>query len=68
MISGKQLLPVLIGAALGVGGWMYGIQNGGGSGAVSAGGLEDQPAKWLQRCWIIDGEYTRLRAKKVIDG
>ena len=26
-----------------------------------AGGLEDQPAKWVQRCWIIDGEYARQR-------
>lgn len=31
MISGKQLLPLLVGAALGAGGWMYGIRNGGGS-------------------------------------
>ncbi len=42
MIPGKVLLPILIGAALGAGGWMYGAKNGGGAGDVSAGGLVDQ--------------------------
>jgi hypothetical protein len=30
-------------------------------GLLVAGGLEDQPAKWLRRCWIIDGVYAKKR-------
>ncbi|MBG7608357.1 MAG: hypothetical protein IZT59_10060 [Verrucomicrobia bacterium] len=62
MISGKQLLPVLIGAALGVGGWMYGIQNGGGSGAVSAGGLEDQLRIAEDEIGMLQKENESLRS------
>jgi hypothetical protein len=32
-------------------------------GLLVDGGLESQPAKWLQRCWIIDGVYSSQRRK-----
>ena len=33
-------------------------------GLLVAGGLESQPAKWIQRCWIIDGEYAKVRREE----
>lgn len=62
MISGKQLLPVLIGAALGVGGWMYGLQNSGGSSNTSAGALEEQLRIAGEEAAMLQKENESLRS------
>ncbi|MBC7981289.1 MAG: hypothetical protein H7Y36_12070, partial [Armatimonadetes bacterium] len=41
MISGKQLLPLLVGGALGVAGWMHGLGRGGAPGGDTVEGLEN---------------------------
>lgn len=57
MISGKQLLPLLIGAALGAGGWMYGLRNGAAAPLASGAdtGLEERIA-------ILEKENASLRS------
>lgn len=57
MISGKQLLPLLTGAALGAGGWMYGLRNGAAGSAPSAGGGE-----LVERVAMLERENAALRS------
>ncbi|MFK7851548.1 MAG: hypothetical protein AB8D78_11270 [Akkermansiaceae bacterium] len=53
MISGKQLLPILIGAALGAGGWLYGLRSGSASGGFGAD----------ERLRIAEEEIQMLKAE-----
>lgn len=62
MIAGNQLLPVLIGAALGAGGWMYGIQSRGAAGAGSVVGLEDQLRIAEEEIAMLAKENASLRS------
>ncbi|MGJ8632515.1 MAG: hypothetical protein ACSHX7_01225 [Luteolibacter sp.] len=59
MISAGQLLPVLVGAALGVGGWMLGRQGGGG-GSVEF--LEDQLRIAEEATSALEKENQSLRS------
>jgi len=61
MISGKHLLAVLTGMAFGVGGWMYGLRNGGPSDS-SAGGLEDQLRIAGEEIAMLEKENESLRS------
>lgn len=54
MISGKVLLPVLVGAAVGAAGWMHGSR-GGGEGDATVRGLEDRIA-------MLERENASLRS------
>ena len=62
MIAGKHLLPVLIGAALGGGGWMHGLHNGGGSGGGGTAGLEDQLRIAQEEIALLAKENDSLRS------
>jgi len=62
MIAGKQLLPILIGAAFGVGGWMYGLRNGGGFSSGSDAGLEDQLRIAQEEIGMLGKENESLRS------
>ena len=44
-------------------GWLHDYEDWQRGGLLVDGGLESQPAKWLQRCWIIDGVYAEQRRK-----
>ncbi len=62
MISGKTLLPLLIGGALGVAGWMAGVQRGGGAGGESMEGLENQLRIAQEENAMLERENESLRS------
>ena len=62
MISAKQLLPLLIGVALGTGGWMYGLRNGPTSGSSSFEGLEKQLKIAEEEIAMLSNENESLRS------
>lgn len=41
--------------------WLHDYEDWQRGGLIVDGGTESQPSLWLQRCWIIDGEYARCR-------
>jgi hypothetical protein len=43
--------------------WLHDYEDWQRGGLLVDGGLESQPAKWLQRCWIVDGVYAEQRRK-----
>ncbi len=43
--------------------WLHDYEDWQRGGLLVAGGMEDQPSLWLQRCWIIDGEYASQHRK-----
>lgn len=62
MISAKQLLPLLVGAALGAGGWMYGLRNGGQGGGAVVEGLENQLRIAAEEAEMLGRENESLRS------
>jgi hypothetical protein len=62
MISDKQLLTLLIGASLGVGGWMYRAENSPASGSASFEGLENQLRIAQEEIELLANENASLRS------
>ncbi|MFD2257899.1 hypothetical protein ACFSSA_14550 [Luteolibacter algae] len=62
MISGTQLLPLLIGAAIGVGGWMFGQRQGGSVDASVIQGIENQLRIAQEEIEILTDENESLRS------
>lgn len=62
MIAGKHLLPILIGTALGLGGWMYGLRNGRGTSGGSDSGLEVQLRIAQEEVAMLGKENECLRS------
>lgn len=62
MISEKQLLTLLIGAALGAGGWIYRGQHSFGAGSASLEGLENQLRIAQEEIEMLSQENASLRS------
>ncbi len=62
MISEKQLLTLLIGAALGAGGWIYRGQHSFGGGSASLEGLENQLRIAQEEIEMLSQENASLRS------
>jgi len=62
MISGKQLLPILIGAALGAGGWMVGRKESRRGNGASSNDLRDQFRDTQEQVAMLEKENASLRS------
>ncbi|MDP4625582.1 MAG: hypothetical protein NWT08_10655 [Akkermansiaceae bacterium] len=62
MISGKQLLAVLVGAALGAGGWLAGSRKAATGGGADAEGLDNQLRIAGEEIALLEKENASLRS------